>query len=105
MSKQAGVPVNVAQIRCYHLNRDESDCVVDWCRLAACWWELVPDLVPSPDRLLAGMGCTLGTAEQNLAMSTCRMDLPLSSRSPSRMTFCCRGNLTHTRFMNCVLIC
>lgn len=30
VSKQAGVPVDTAQIRCYHLNRDESACAVDW---------------------------------------------------------------------------
>lgn len=48
------------------------------CKLAACWWEPVPGLVPSPSGSSQGWDAPWGTAEQNPAMSTCPMD-PTSS--------------------------
>lgn len=92
VSKHTGVPVNIAQIRCYHLDRDESACAVDCC----VGWVLAGEnrsviQYLSPGRLLVGTRCTLDRAEQNsatylslcsLGMLTHLVDLPLSSRSP-----------------------
>lgn len=93
VSKQAGVPVDTAQIRCYHPDRDESACAVEWgvgWLLAGGNQSLIWYL--SLGRFLMGTRCTLGRAESShmlelvLVGDVCMSSAPASFiQSPSYM--------------------